>query len=163
MFKNLSIRTKVLLSAVIGLIGVLILSVSTLIGLSKIGYEIKEIAEYLVPLNNTVVELEKDILEEAILTYELILASKDTTSNQYKTLVKKLDDLEQLTENTIDKAKTLDKRGIEHARSEELKRTYRYFLNSLESLDKEQKFFKTEIKKFEHDLETGNLTQAQKE
>jgi len=163
MFRNLTIKAKALLSAIIGLIGVLILSVSTLVGLSKIGYEIEEIAEYLVPLNNSIVEIEKDVLEEAILTYELILASKDTTSKQYKTLVKKLDDLEQLTEDTITKAKTLDKKGIEHARSEELKKTYRYFLSNLESLEKEQLFFKKEIKQFEHDLETGNLTQAQKE
>jgi len=84
MFKNLKLTTKITAAIAIGILGMLVISVSSYTGLNKIGAEIEEIAEYQVPINTLITELEKDILEEEILTYQLIIASSDTHSKEFK-------------------------------------------------------------------------------
>ena len=84
MFKNLTITIRIILLIAFTITGMLIISGSAYLGLNKIGAEIEEIAEYQIPINTLIVELEKDILEEEILTYELIIASKDIHSQKFK-------------------------------------------------------------------------------
>ena len=83
---NMKLTTKILFSILVGITGMIIIATSSYLGFNKIGNEISEISQYQIPLNTIITELEKDILEEEILTYELIIASADINSKEFKTL-----------------------------------------------------------------------------
>ena len=107
MFKNLKLTTKIMGVVSILILCMSIISASAYFGLSKIGAEIEEIAEYQIPINTLITELEKDILEEEILTYELIIESKDVHSQKFKDIEKKISLLEKETDKTIKEAENL--------------------------------------------------------
>ena len=73
MFKNLNLSTKIIFAIAISIMGMFIIATSSYLGITKIGSEIEEISQYQIPLNKLITELEKDILEEEILTYQLIM------------------------------------------------------------------------------------------
>ena len=157
MFKNLKLTTKI-----IGVVSILILcmsiiSASAYFGLSKIGAEIEEIAEYQIPINTLITELEKDILEEEILTYELIIESKDVHSQKFKDIEKKISLLEKETDKTIKEAEHLVEKAIEHNNDVKTKNTYKLFLKELNVLEHEQNAFKKTLGQFENDLESGKV------
>ena len=163
MLINMQIATKVLVSSIVGVLGIITLMLITLSGINKIGGELEEISFYLIPLSNTVTELEKDILEEEILTLSLVIEKDNVNSPKYKELKAKLSKLEVQTDKVILKAEGLAQKGIDHAKSEDVKKAYEYFLATLKLLEKEQKHFKENLHIFEKDLETGDLAHAQKE
>jgi len=157
MFKNLKLTTKITAAIAIGILGMLVISVSSYTGLNKIGAEIEEIAEYQVPINTLITELEKDILEEEILTYQLIIASSDTHSKEFKNLEHEIEVLEKQTDKTIKEAEHMVEKAIKHNNDEKTKNTYKLFLKELKEIEHEQSQFEKDLKKFEHDLETGHL------
>ena len=72
---NLSTKIIATVSAVIGLL--LIVGVLSYSGLSSIGKEMDQITKYQLALNNSVMKLQKNILKEEIMTYELLLSLKN--------------------------------------------------------------------------------------
>ena len=107
---NLKLSTKFILAISTAIIGMLIISTASYIGLNKIGAEIEEIAE-----------LEKDILEEKILRYELIIASKDMHSQKFKDIEHKIAELEKKTDKTFKEAEHLVEKAIIHNSDEKTK------------------------------------------
>ena len=157
MFKNLKLTTKIMGVVSILILCMSIISASAYFGLSKIGAEIEEIAEYQIPINTLITELEKDILEEEILTYELIIESKDIHSQKFKNIEKKISLLEKETDKTIKEAEHLVEKAIEHNNDVETKNTYKLFLKELKVLEYEQNAFKKTLAQFENDLESGKV------
>jgi len=157
MFKNMKIVTKIAGLMCASIFGMLVISTSSYMGLNTIGAEIEEIADYQIPINRLIIELEKDILHEEILTLELIIASKDVHSEEFKEIEHHLDVLEKETEKTIKEAEHLVQKAIDHNTDEKTKNAYNIFLKELIELEHVQAQFKKDIKIFEHDLETGNM------
>ena len=157
MLKNLELTTRIIVLVGIALSGMLIISGSAYLGLNKIGAEIEEIAEYQIPINTLVTELEKDILEEEILTYELIIASKDVHSKKVKDLEHQITELEKETGKTFKKAGHLVSKAIDHNSDEKTKNIYKLFLKELKELEHEQAQYETTLSKFEEHLNTGQL------
>ncbi len=157
MFKNLKLTTKIMGVVSILILCMSIISASAYFGLSKIGAEIEEIAEYQIPINTLITELEKDILEEEILTYELIIESKDVHSQKFKDIEKKISLLEKETDKTIKEAEHLVEKAIEHNNDVKTKNTYKLFLKELNVLEHEQNAFKKTLGQFENDLESGKV------
>jgi len=136
--------------------GMAIISTSSYLGLSKIGEEIEEISQYQIPINTLITELEKDILQEEILTYELIIASSDVHSEEFKNLKTKIAQLEQETDKTIKEAEHLVQKAINHNTDVKTKNTYKLFLKELKVLEHEQSAVEKSLAQFEADLDAGN-------
>jgi len=163
MFKNMKLTTKIIAAISFAILGMMIISTSAYLGLNKIGAEIEEIAEYQIPINTLITELEKDILEEEILTYELIIASSNVKSQKFKDIEHKISLLEKETDHTIKEAEKLVEKAIEHNTDQKTKATYSLFLKELIELEHEQTQFEHTLKEFEHNLETGNLKNIEHE
>lgn len=163
MLKNLKLTTRIIALVAVAITGMLIISTSAYLGLNKIGAEIEEIAEYQIPINKLISELRVDILEEEILTYELIIASKDVHSQKFKDLEHQILKLEKETDKTIKEAEHLVQKAIEHNSDEKTKNTYKLFLKELQELEHEQSQFEKTLSKFEEDLETGQVDNIEHE
>jgi methyl-accepting chemotaxis protein len=157
MFNNIKISTRIFLVAFIGFVGLVIVIITVINGLNKIGSEIDEIAEYQIPLNTYITELEKDILEEEILIYQLVLAYKENNIVEYNKLKESIEKLEYNTDVLILKAEKAAKKAIEHNSDEKTKEQYISFLHELEKIEKIQKKFEGSLKKFEYNLDEGKL------
>ena len=90
--------TKIQISFVAIIAAVTIQSWVTYSGISSIGSEIEEIADYQVPINTLVMELEKDILTEEILTYKLLLHSNDVHSEEFTKIGHEIEAVEKETD-----------------------------------------------------------------
>jgi methyl-accepting chemotaxis protein len=156
MFKNTNLTTKIVLAMCVTILGMSIIAGSSYIGLSKIGSEIEEIAGYQIPLNTLITELEKDILEEEILTYQLIIESKNINSKKFKDIEHHILELEKQTDKTIKEAEHLAQKAIDHNTDEKTKGTYKLFLEELHEIEKEQKEFKHTLSEFEEHLKHGS-------
>ncbi len=163
MLNKLTLKIKLGLIAAIGTASLIIVAVVTYNGLTAIGSEIEEIAEYQIPINTLVTELEKDILEEEILTYELIIASKDVNSQKFKDLEHELSKLEKETDATLKEAEHLVEKAIAHNTDTKTKNTYKLFLKELKELEYEQAEFEKTLAQFERNLESGNLKSIERE
>ena len=160
---NMKLTTKILFSILVGIAGMIIIATSSYLGFNKIGDEISEISQYQIPLNTIITELEKDILEEEILTYELIIASADINSEEFKTVEKNIVLLEKETDHTLIKAEELSMKAIAHNQDEKTKNIYRLFLKELKILEKEQKEFEATLKMFISDLKSGKIEHIKEE
>jgi len=160
---SIKLSSKIIFTMLISIFGMMIISLSSYIGVSAIGEEIVEIAEYQIPINKATIELEKDILKEEILTYELFIASKDINSDTFKKVLADLKDLEDKTEAVIIKAEDLVKKAVDDAETSDAKAMYSKFYDELKVLEKEQKKFKKELNIFINDLKNGDIAHALKE
>ncbi|MEA1913694.1 MAG: methyl-accepting chemotaxis protein [Campylobacterota bacterium] len=163
MLNNIKISTKISLIAIIGLVGLLIIMVTVIPGLNKIGAEIEEIAEYQVPLNTSIAKLEKAILEEEITTYELVIASKDIESQKFKSLEQSIAKLEHETDATLQDAKKLVNAAISHNNDPKTLKQYKEFLDELDAIEQLQTKFKNTLSKFEEHLKAGKSEYYEKE
>ncbi len=163
MFKSMKISSKIIACIATIIIGMGVISSTSYLGLNSIGTEIKEISQYQLPINTLVTELEKDILEEEVLLYELIIASKDVHSNIFKELESKISDLGLSTNKTMKEVKYLVEKAINHNVDVETKDTYKIFLSELIELEKAQTEFENSLSKFENDLESGSLSHIEEE
>lgn len=163
MFSNIKLTTKVFLNLMVAIIGMVVISISSYIGFIKIGSEIEEIAEYQVPINRVIAELGANILKEEILTYQLIIESKDVKSKKFSELETKLIEIEKSTVSLIEEAEDIVQEAISHNKDEKTKKTYTLFFTELKVLEKEQKSFEQKLKTFEHNLKTGDLSHIEKD
>jgi len=60
MFNNQKLISKIIGAMSFIILGMLVISGSSYIGFNKVGAELKEIAEYQIPLSRVITELEKD-------------------------------------------------------------------------------------------------------
>ncbi len=161
--RSLNLSTKIISSMLISILGMVIISFSSYVGINSIGKELVEIAEYQIPINKATIELEKDILKEEILTYELFITSKNINSDEFKKAQISIEELEVKTNKAIIHAEDLVKKAVDHADTIETKNLYNNFLQELKTLEKEQKIFKKELSKFIHALKDGNRDLVLKE
>ena len=152
----MKLTTKIMSGLSVIIIGMLIIAVTSYNGIHKMGEEIKEIAEYEAPLLNTIVEIEKDILKEEVLTLELILASSNVKSHEFKEIEENIEKLEIDTTKNILKCQVLANKAAIHAHDKKLKSEYLHISKVCHLFEKEQKQFENLLKELEHDLETGN-------
>ncbi len=126
-------------------------------GVSSIGHELKEIADYQVPLNNLVIELEKDILKEEVLTYELILESKDISSQSFKKFESELEVVREDIDVKLQLISPLIKKALTHIKgNDEVKAKYKEIDGHIIQIASIQKEFSDYLKKFTNDLKTGS-------
>nr|WP_072681266.1 methyl-accepting chemotaxis protein [Arcobacter sp. LA11] len=163
MLNNYNITTKIIAAMVFIIIGMSIISISSYLGFKKIGEEIEEIAEYQIPISTLIIEVEKDILEEEILTLRFIIAAKDILSEQFKLIEKHVLKLEKETEEMITKAKNEVYKAVNHNVDEETKGNYKYFLKELIILEKEQLIYKEMLIKLDTDVKLPNYKNLQED
>jgi methyl-accepting chemotaxis protein len=163
MLNNMKLTTKVIASMAVTIVGMLVISVSTYIGLSTIGSELEEIAEYQVPINKVIVELEKDILKEEILTFELFIEGKDPKSDKFAKTIKKIKVMEEKTIKLIKKAEKLIEGAIDHAKEPHIKKEYQKLYDELVILEKDQLAFKKDLYLFIKYLKAGDEKGIKKE
>jgi len=152
MLRNLNLTTKVFITMFIMVLGISIISVSSYLGIKKIGKEIEEIADYQIPINTLITELEKDILEEEILTYKFIISCVDVRSKEFKNIEKHILKLEEETEEIIIKLKNFTKKAINHNVDDKTKKKYQYFYDEVEKLEEEQFAYKKVLLQFDEDV-----------
>ncbi|MCP4971086.1 MAG: methyl-accepting chemotaxis protein [Arcobacter sp.] len=157
MLNNFRIPTKISLISIVSITALLLVVLTVYLGLVKISSEIDEIAEYQIPLNKQITELEKEILEEEILTYQLLIAYKNKDNKQIEILKKEITTLEQITDQTIKKAEHAAQSAIYNNKHPESIIIYKSFLKELIHIEKKQKEFEITLKKFEHALDNNHL------
>lgn len=163
MFNNLKLTTKFALSMALSLFFMVLISLSSYIGFSTISDELEEIYHYQIPINKLISQLEKDILKEEILTYNLIIESKNTKSKQFLKIKENMRILEEETNKVILEAKVLVKQALAHNADLKTKNTYELFLKELNVLEVEQNAFKKTLHLFENDLKTNNIQNIEAE
>ncbi len=152
------IGTVLIVIALLATVGALAYS-----GLNSIGDEIEEVTKFQIPLNESVMKLEKNILKEEVLTYELILASKDVESSAFKELEKSIKNLEEKTDRTIKKAKELALEAIKYNEDEISKRKYGEFLSEVKNLETKQREYEKSLRKFEKDIKNGETLHSKED
>jgi len=157
MLKKITISSGIIIAMGIAIFGMLTISVSSYVGFTKIGNEIEEISEYQFPLNQLISELGKHLLEEEVLTYELIIASENVYSEEFANLENKLETLEMQTSENIKKTELLSQEAMNNSTNTKTKATYKLFLEELKTLKAEQTKFEHDLKQFESDLGNSNL------
>lgn len=163
MLKNIKLTTKIIITVFTAITSMLIISASTYFGLTKIGMEIEEIADYQVPINTLITELEKDILEEEILTYQLIIESKDIHSEKFIGLQKEIHLLEKQSDKAIQDAENLVQEAINHNKDDKTRASYQLFFDELKELEEKQGVFKKLLLQFEKRLEHTSIDKMDKE
>ncbi|MCW8954729.1 MAG: methyl-accepting chemotaxis protein [Sulfurimonas sp.] len=158
----MTLATKIKLSFLTILTVTAIQSVVVYNGVSSIGSELEEIADYQVPINTLVMELEKDILKEEVLTYELLFYSKDVNSEKFSDIEHKIEEIEKETDKKIAEAlKTIDA-AVKHSREPKIKAKYQEMEEIFKKIDSHQKEFEALLKELEHDLSSAEHEKIQK-
>jgi len=163
MLKNSKLTTKVLGAMSVLILGMLIIAGVGYSSVHKIGQTITEIVKYKIPLLNTVVEIEKDILKTELLISNLIISSKDIHSLEFKSMENKINAMEQDAQKNIKECQVSSKRAIKHAKKKKIKDKYERVLKACNNFSKEHKQFENSLKQFEHDLELGSILNLSKE
>jgi len=163
MLKNSKLTTKVLGAMSVLILGMLIIAGVGYSSVHKIGQTITEIVKYKIPLLNTVVEIEKDILKTELLISNLIISSKDIHSLEFKSMENKINAMEQDAQKNIKECQISSTKAIKHATNKEIKGKYENVLKACNNFSKEHKEFESSLKQFEHDLELGAVLNLKKE
>ena len=152
----MNLSTKII--GMVSLIITLLLTVGILAysGLSSIGDEMKEVVRYQIPLNKSVIKLEKNISKEEVMTYELLLASAEGEKSEYENLNKTIRSIETSTKEAIKTAKDLAKEAIDFNEDEASKQKYVKFLDEIQNLENRQKKYEISLKEFGKDIQTTN-------
>ena len=150
----MKIVTKILLGFCIVLLLLVTQNVFVYEKVSSIGSEIEEIAEYQIPISDTLIKVEKDVLEEKILFYEILLANNEHTP--IETLRDQLKIIEKDTDKNCDKILRLVDDAIKHSHESEVKHNYNNIVNIVDQVCKEQQKFEKLINILETDIKNGN-------
>ena len=156
MFKNLKLTQKVIFAMLIPIIGIIVIAGSSYTGLNTIGEEIEEIAEYQIPINKSILELEKDILKEEVLTYELIIESKNLQSKEFDSVKTRIHHLEDETIAIIKELKLLIQDAELHNHQDKIKDIYKSLFSKVTIIEENQQKFKNDLKNFIKDIEAGH-------
>jgi len=153
--------TKIKLSFLTITIGMAIQSLITYTGIASIGSELEEISEYQVPLNSLVMDLEKDILKEEVLTYELLLHSKDIHSDKFIALEKKILHIEKETDQKLQEVIIVIDGAIQHSHEPAIKEKYQEIHHIFLKIKAQQSEFELALKELEHDLAMSDTHKAE--
>jgi methyl-accepting chemotaxis protein len=159
----MKIKIKIFLLLAITLTSLLIVSVSSYVGISAVGHEIEELAESHIPLNRVITNIEAGILKEEVLTYELIIAAEDVFSEKFQEVKVRIEKIEKTSEKNIKECEEIASKAINKSSDDEIKKRYEEFLKECKELEKKQKMFEVGIAKLVHDLESGNIQDVEKE
>ena len=154
--------TKIKLAFVMIFIAVLIQSITTYSGVSSIGSELEEISDYQVPINTLVMELEKDILKEEVLVYELLLYSKDVNSKKFIDIKHKITEIEKETDKKMEEVFIVIQKAIKHSHEPEIKQKYQEMQHIFKQIAAQQSKFEKVLKELEHDVSSTNHTKLDK-
>lgn len=122
----------------------------------SMGSEVKEISEYQVPINTLVMELEKDVLEEEILTYQLLLYADDTHSKVFTDVEHNLEKIEKDSDKKLQEVFKVLKGAIEHSHEQDIKAKYNEVFANFKHLEIKQDKFENLVKELEHNLTNSN-------
>ncbi|MEA2100341.1 MAG: methyl-accepting chemotaxis protein [Campylobacterota bacterium] len=150
--------TKIQMTFFVIIMAVIVQSTMIYTNLDSIGGELEEISEYQVPLNSLVMELEKDILMEEILTYQLLLHADDIHSKAFKDVQHHLAEVEKDTDKKLQKVFKTLKSAIEHSHEPDVKAKYNEMFTIFKHLKEEQDKYKVLVKELEHSLTNSNHT-----
>ncbi len=141
----------------------LVTSAVSIKGSKTIAHEIDAIANYQIPLNNLVMETQKDILKEEILTYEIILASKEK-GEEFEALSHKIKKLEKETNSKLTHVQKLVSEAKQHVDgNKELEAKYEWIHNQFKKIGKSQKEFIADIHKFYKSVESNQVEELSKD
>ena len=147
--------TKIRLSFTVIIIAILIPAWIVYNDVVSIGAELEEIADYQVPINRLVMELEKDILQEEVLTYEFLYYSKDVHSEEFKSIKHHLAEVEKGTDEKMHQVLKVLKGAIFHSHEPKIKEKYKELEHIFKEIETHQSEFETVLKDLEHSLESG--------
>lgn len=163
MFKNMKLTTKIMGGMSTIIIGMLIITITSYNGIHKIADEIKEIANYEAPLLASIVEIQKDVLTQEVLTLNLIISAKDVHSAKFKSIEKEIHSLEKTTEKNILKCEHLAQKAADLSHADIIKNQYLNVLKTCKLVEKEQHHFEETLTKLAHNLKTENTQNINKE
>ena len=153
---NINLSTKIVASMFFIIFGMGVISVSSYIGFTKIGNEMEEIVEYQIPIESYIVEVETDILEEEILTYKFFLACRDVLSEEFKFIEERILKFERKTQMAITNTKKIVNSALNNGATEKAKESYRFFLDTLNILEKEQSIYRDLLIKLDENVKKPN-------
>ena len=158
----MNLVTKIKLAFALIFVAVIVQSTVTYSGVSSIGSELEKIADYQVPINTLVMELEKDILEEEVLTYELLFYSKDVHSKKFLDIEHKIAELEKETDERLKEVSEVIEKAINHSHEPKIKAKYQEMQNLFKQVATKQTKFEAVLKELEHDLSSNKHTMLKK-
>ena len=122
-------------------------------GVSSIGFEIDEISEYQVPINSLMMDLEKDILTEEAIVYELILAYNNGEEVALHKLEEQIQKIGHDTDEKCDKATQLISEAMKYTQLESKKAEYNKINIVVSGVCDKQKEFEVLLKELKHDMQ----------
>ncbi len=146
------LTTKIQLSFTVVIVAIIIQSLITYTNVDSIGSELEEISEYQVPLNSLVMELEKDILEEEVLTYRLLFYSDDIDSQRFSEVVHYIEAIEKETDERLKQVGELLVAAIGHAHEPEVKKQYQAIGSIFKQIEIHQRSFEKTLTELKHDI-----------
>ncbi len=163
MLSRITIQLKILLLGGISLLFLVILSISSYVGINSIGSEVEELAEYQIKLNSNISKIEAELLKEESITYKLMLESSNTNSKEFKVLKNELYEIYENIIKNVKACEDISTKAINHNNDVKVKSTYEKFLNGCKNLEEEQTIFHKSLLRFEHDLTSGIDTNLKEE
>jgi len=149
----MKLMTKIQLSFTTIAIAVIVMSLTTYKGVSSIGTQIEEISQYHVPINTLVMELEKDILKQETLSYELLLFSQEKDSSHYRALLQQIDTLQHKTDNDLKTATQMIQGAITHSETPKVTAEYQKLSEVFQKIRHSQQKFVSEIAGITHTVD----------
>ena len=149
----MKLMTKIQLSFTTIAIAVIVMSLTTYKGVSSIGTQIEEISQYHVPINTLVMELEKDILKQETLSYELLLFSQEKDSSHYRALLQQIDTLQHKTDNDLKTATQMIQGAITHSETPKVTAEYQKLSEVFQKIHHSQQKFVSEIAGITHTVD----------
>ena len=122
-------------------------------GVSSIGFEIDEISEYQVPINSLMMDLEKDILTEEAIVYELILAYNNGEEVALHKLEEQILKIGHDTDEKCDRATQLISEAMKYTQLESKKAEYNKINIVVSGVCDKQKEFEVLLKELKHDMQ----------
>jgi methyl-accepting chemotaxis protein len=125
-------------------------------GVRSIGEEIEKIANYQIPINSIMVELEKDVLSEEVLVYELLEAYVESDHSKVEKLKEKFKEDEKETDERCAEIEKLISEATKHSHEAHVKQEYKNISIIVNNVCKEQEKFEHLLTTLEHELESNS-------
>ncbi len=148
----MKLTTKMQLTFLSIIVVVAFQSWATYSGISSIGSELEEIADYQIPVNTLIMEIEKEILTQNTLIYKLLFYSDDTHSQEFSKTQAKLVATQKKANKNFKVALVTINKAISHSHEEEVKNKYQKLKSIFEQLQTLEKNLTALIEKLETDL-----------
>ncbi len=130
-------------------------------GVRSIGVEIDEISDYQVPINSVMMDVEKDILTEEAMVYELILAYNEGDKGALNKLEEQIVKIEHDTDIKCEKATQLISEAMQHTLLETKKAEYKRINTVVSNVCDKQKEFEALLQELKHDMHSKKHEQLE--